>query len=282
VRESATHPLDRYVWGVEYIDAPIIRYRDGNVNGELDDEGDSSLYYLHDANFNVTGLIDKAETAVVERYMYEPYGRVTVLNGAADADESVNDWSADADNASDWSNEVLYAGYRRDAESALYHVRNRYYHPTLGRWVSRDPTRYEDGPNMLEYVGGSPVSWTDATGLACGPGWLGDIVVPDKPGGFDFTQACQNHDDCYSTCGKSKRECDNQFQRDMLAVCDLYRYFPQDYEKCSHYAMLYYLAVHDLGNHSYKMAQARVCRDPLSEHVLCIGGVYRPGYVPNR
>jgi len=137
---SATHPLDRYVWGLEYIDAPIIRYRDGNTDGDVLDEGDSSLYYLHDANFNATGLVDKGQTAVAERYMYEPYGRATVLNGADDADEGVNDWSVDSDpDASDWSNEVLYAGYRRDSESALYHVRNRYYHPTLGRWVSRDP-----------------------------------------------------------------------------------------------------------------------------------------------
>jgi len=162
----ATHPLDRYVWALEYVDAPIIRYRDGNVNGELDDAGDSSLYYLHDANFNVTGLVDRAETAVVERYMYEPYGRATVLNGADDADEGVNDWSVDSDpDASDWSNEILYCGYRRDAESALYHVRHRYYHPTLGRWVSRDPVGYVEGYNLYGYVADDPVGYVDPYGL---------------------------------------------------------------------------------------------------------------------
>jgi len=147
------------------VDAPIIRYRDGNVNGELDDAGDSSLYYLHDANFNVTGLVDRAETAVAERYMYEPYGRVTVLNGAEDADEGVNDWSADADNTSDWSNELLYCGYRRDSESALYHVRNRYYHPTLGRWVSRDPLKYTDGVLLYAYCQHAPLLYRDPDGL---------------------------------------------------------------------------------------------------------------------
>jgi RHS repeat-associated protein len=162
---SAANPLDRYVWGLEYIDAPIIRYRDVNVNGDYGDQGDSLLYYLHDANFDVTGLVNRDDTGVVERYMYEPYGRVTVLNGAADADESVNDWSADADNASDWSNELLYAGYRRDAESALYHVRNRYYHPTLGRWVSRDPVGYEGGRDLYAYAKASPACGLDPLGL---------------------------------------------------------------------------------------------------------------------
>jgi RHS repeat-associated protein len=156
---------------VEYVDAPIIRYRDGNTDGDVLDEGDSSLYYLHDANFNVTGLVDRAETAVVERYMYEPYGRVTVLNGAADADEGVSDWTADADNTSDWSNEIFYCGYRRDAESALYHVRHRYYHPTLGRWVSRDPVVYVDGPSFYQYLGCNPAASTDPSGLCLGDIW---------------------------------------------------------------------------------------------------------------
>jgi RHS repeat-associated protein len=200
VRESSTHPLDRYVWGLEYVDAPIIRYRDGNVNGELDDEGDSSLYYLHDANFNVTGLVDRAETAVVERYMYEPYGRATVLNGAADADESVNDWSADADDASDWSNEVLYAGYRRDAESALYHVRNRSYHPTLGRWITRDPVGYASANNLVSYAG-NPLSFVDAYGLmiipsCCTPWYADSFEVYTLPG----------YDECMARAERLKSE----------------------------------------------------------------------------
>ena len=172
---SATHPLDRYVWGLEYIDAPIIRYRDGNADGDYGDEGDSLLYYLHDANFNVTGLVDKAETAVVERYMYEPYGDMKVLDA---------DWGEDANNTSDFDNEVLYCGYRRDSESALYHVRNRSYHPTLGRWLSRDPGTgratnqgravgqpaspkdpYGDGMNLYPYVKGNPTIGRDPMGL---------------------------------------------------------------------------------------------------------------------
>ena len=51
----------------------------------------------------MTGLVDRAETAVAERYMYEPYGRATVLNGADDADEGVSDWSADGRCGSSWT-----------------------------------------------------------------------------------------------------------------------------------------------------------------------------------
>jgi hypothetical protein len=46
-----------------------------------------------------------------------------------------------------------------------------------------------------------------------------DIKVPDKPLGNDFKRSCDNHDRCYLTPGKSKKECDKQFYKDMGEVC---------------------------------------------------------------
>ena len=51
-----------------------MRFRDGNTDGDLIDEGDDTLYYCHDANFNVTALIDTGGT-VAKRYTYHPYGK---------------------------------------------------------------------------------------------------------------------------------------------------------------------------------------------------------------
>jgi len=59
-----------------------------------------SHVYLHDANYNVTALVEDDAT-VVERYAYTPYGAVTVLDA---------DFSADNDNKSDIENEYLYTG----------------------------------------------------------------------------------------------------------------------------------------------------------------------------
>jgi hypothetical protein len=39
------------------------------------------------------------------------------------------------------------------------------YHPTLGRFVQRDPIGYEAGTNLQAYVGSSPCSYNDASGL---------------------------------------------------------------------------------------------------------------------
>ena len=56
-----------------YIDAPAVRFQDSNTDGTLD----NTLYYMNDANFNVTALIDESGS-VVERYSYDPYGSVTI------------------------------------------------------------------------------------------------------------------------------------------------------------------------------------------------------------
>jgi RHS repeat-associated protein len=164
-------PAEQYVWDLRYIDAPVLRFQDGNTDGDYADAEDSILYYTNDANMNVTALADESG-AVVERYAYDPYGQVTVLDA---------DWSTDADNASDVANEVLYAGYRFDPETGLFHVRNRYYSTSLGRFISRDPLGYVDGMSVYEYVGSGPVSYVDSEGTdryVCGWGHS-YLVVPE-------------------------------------------------------------------------------------------------------
>ena len=57
-------------------------------------------------------------------------------------------------------------GYRYNAETENYYVRNRYYSPPLGRWLTRDPIGYRGGINLYGYVNSSPVGNVDAEGLA--------------------------------------------------------------------------------------------------------------------
>jgi RHS repeat-associated protein len=121
-------PLEQYVWGAQYIDAPVVRFYDGDLDGlDPEDEDDSTLYYTYDGNFNVTAVI-KPDGTVAERYAYDPYGQVTF---------KAADWSDAASQVkSAYDNEILYCGYRFDPESGNYIARNRYLHPTLGRWLT--------------------------------------------------------------------------------------------------------------------------------------------------
>ena len=54
----------QYIWSPRYIDAPILRDKNTDADGLCDDE---RIYYLGDANFNVTTLVDTGGDAV-ERY----------------------------------------------------------------------------------------------------------------------------------------------------------------------------------------------------------------------
>ena len=168
-REGAGEPENlqpkvQYVWSLRYIDAPVLRDENTDEDDLCDDE---TLYYLTDANMNVTCLVNTGGVAV-ERYLYDPYGKVTILNGAnnVDKDGAVTEWTEDGDQtASDVDNAILYCGYYHDCETGLYHVRRRTLHPYFG-WLQRDPIGYADGMSLYEYVGSSPVLGGDAFGLA--------------------------------------------------------------------------------------------------------------------
>jgi hypothetical protein len=96
----------------------VLRDKNTDQDDLCDDE---RLYYLTDANMNVTCLTDTGGYAV-ERYVYDPYGKVTILNGAngVDKDGAVTEWAEDGDQtASDVDNAILYCGYRFDNETSL-------------------------------------------------------------------------------------------------------------------------------------------------------------------
>jgi len=127
-----------------------------DADGDCINGDDERLYYLTDANMNVTAIISNTGEAW-ERYGYDAYGRVTVYT---------SDWSQTRGSTPWFKTSILFAGYFRDRESELYHVRNRAYHPPLGRWMQRDRLGYVDGMSVYEYVSGRPSGRTDFGGTS--------------------------------------------------------------------------------------------------------------------
>jgi len=146
---------------------PICRWWDADSDGQIEPASGEMQYFTNDGNFNTTALIDANSGQVVERYQYDPYGKVTVLNGAtgAEKDPNVTEWTPDADNKSDWDNDVLYCGYQYDPVTGLYHVRERYYDPATGTWKTRDPLGYADGMSLYAYMDSDVVGFSDPLGL---------------------------------------------------------------------------------------------------------------------
>ena len=144
---TSTTPEQQHVWGLRYIDDLVVRDRDTDDNGTLDER----LYAMQDANWNVTAVADEAG-AVQERYEYNPYGATITLSPAFAVRATSN-----------FSWETTYCEYRWDTATGLFAVRNRFYHSAMGIWVSRDPLQYL--PNSYLYCESRTPHCLDPFGL---------------------------------------------------------------------------------------------------------------------
>jgi RHS repeat-associated protein len=141
----------RYVWSPVYVNAMVLRDFATGSPGTLNQR----LWVQQDANWNVTALVN-GSGAVVERYVYSPYGVVTVLNAS---------WSTLSGSAYAWV--YGFQGMRYDATSGLNEADRRWYSPTQGRWVTMDPIQYAGGNvNLYGFVGNGPIEGLDPSGLA--------------------------------------------------------------------------------------------------------------------
>ena len=134
-------------------------------------------YLLQDTLYRAAALTDSGGN-IVEAYGCDAYGNTLIFTGA---DSSGNWWGDSATQSNFGANDIIYCGYRYDPETENYYVRNRFYSPTLGRWLTRDPIGYQGGVNLYEYVGGDPAGNMDPAG-AVSPD-RGLPLRPHGPGG---------------------------------------------------------------------------------------------------
>ena len=66
-------------------------------------------------------------------------------------------------------------GYQEHDDLSILHVGARYYTPSTGRFLQRDPIGIDGGLNVYEYVGNAPVSSVDPDGLYPFGGWKQDF-----------------------------------------------------------------------------------------------------------
>jgi RHS repeat-associated protein len=140
----------QYAWSLAYVDALVLRDRDTDANGSLDER----LWPQQDANWNVTALVNGSGVAQ-ERLTYNPFGAAQVRN----ANWNVLEYSGYL-----WDHQ--HQGLQLDAAGALYN-RSRQFNSALGRYYQLDLAGYAAGDtNLYRYLANSPVSSLDPSGLA--------------------------------------------------------------------------------------------------------------------
>jgi RHS repeat-associated protein len=115
------------------------------------DRPGQTYYYHQNALWTPLALTDAGGNPV-ERYTYDVYGDVTVLDGSYNP-IAPNPWGTPH---SAVTNGWLYQGRQQDEESGLHHFRQRYYDSDKGRYLQRSPLDAADGVNRYEFAGSNP------------------------------------------------------------------------------------------------------------------------------
>jgi RHS repeat-associated protein len=138
------------VWSPVYVNALVERDRDPNGSGTLSER----FWATQDVTWNVIALVNNSGQ-VVEQYVYDPFGKVTVL------DASGNTLSGSA-----YSWRYFFQCGRYDPATGNYHFGARDLRPSLARWVQKDPSNLgAHDTNFYRVERNNPTGTVDPTGL---------------------------------------------------------------------------------------------------------------------
>lgn len=136
-----------YTWGLD---------SGGGIGGLLNlKQGGADYSYLYNGQANVTALLDSNQS-VVSTYTYDPFGILMNRTG------SINQ-------------PYMFSTKEYDPETGLSYYGYRFYNPSIGKWVTRDPFGEAGGVNVYGFTLNNPVNWIDPFGL---------IVLPPNPSGL--------------------------------------------------------------------------------------------------
>ncbi|MDR3687384.1 MAG: RHS repeat-associated core domain-containing protein [Coriobacteriia bacterium] len=107
---------------------------------------------------DVRELLD-ASGAAFAMYCYDAYGVCTEMSSAGTAKVPATTAAFIAARQP-----LRYAAYTFDSESGLYYCLARYYDPSVGAFISKDPQRADGEGSPYQYCAGDPVGRTDPSG----------------------------------------------------------------------------------------------------------------------
>lgn len=107
-----------------------------------------TFFPTYDGNGNVAALLDAADGTLAAKYEYSPFGELLRCEGTYAA-----------------SNPFRFSTKFTDDETGLVYYGARYYSPSLGRFVNRDPIEEAGGLNLYGFCGNDGVNGYDYLGM---------------------------------------------------------------------------------------------------------------------
>jgi len=126
----------------------------GGIGGLLAIRDHSAMYQgtynpSYDGNGNVTALTNADTGELSAAYEYDPYGNAVRINGTYA-----------------FENPIRFSSKYQDSETGLVYYGFRYYSPSMGRFLNRDPLLEDGGINIYAFTDNNPINNWDYLGLA--------------------------------------------------------------------------------------------------------------------
>ena len=166
----------------------VVHVREQRRTGTQLRSGSARFEYLHRDHLGSVELVTDLGGRPALRAAYDPYG----TRRAADWSRALTD--AESAALSD-ARPRGFTGHEHLDRVGLIHANARLYDPRLGRYLSPDPAvsdpTHAQSWNGYAYVGNSPLSFTDPTGMVrAGPGCnVGGVMCLDAGGGHSDAPA---------------------------------------------------------------------------------------------
>jgi RHS repeat-associated protein len=145
---SPNSPIQTYVWGN---DLGGTMTKAGGVEGlvmlTVCDATRTNCFMAYDGKGNVVCLADGETASIMARYEYSPFGETIRTTGPMARQSPFR-----------------YSTRFCDEETRLIYYGFRYFGPSLGRWVSRDPIGENGGVNLMGFVKNRPPNAIDKYG----------------------------------------------------------------------------------------------------------------------
>ncbi len=149
VLDGGNNLLQSFVWGTDLSGS---LHGVGGVGGLLAvtdyRSGTAGTYFAaYDGNGNVVALVRAADGSAAARYEYGPFGEFLRATGPMAK-----------------ANPLRWSTKYQDDETGLVYYGWRYYSPSLGRWISRDPLGEAGGLNLYAAMRNDPADVIDSDG----------------------------------------------------------------------------------------------------------------------
>jgi RHS repeat-associated protein len=136
-----------YLWGADVSGSRDGAGGIGGLVGMIDHEAGRAFFYAIDGSGHVRALVDAADGSLAAVYDYDPFGNLLRASGPMAG-----------------KNPFRFSTKYQDDETGWLYFGERYYAPSVGRWLSRDPIGESGGLNLYGYAKNDPVNAIDPIG----------------------------------------------------------------------------------------------------------------------